>query len=251
LKAVRDGPPWFGVRSDGDPNCAFVQYAPYVLFGGTYWALRVTIALWTLLTLCAGYLRVKQMFGARVALFAMLLTSVAHLLVHFGRHGSIVMPAVFSSFLTVGLLLKAQRTTPGRVRALLFALSGMLLAANLYEYAAAKAVFAGVLVLWLFSAPYRRTDLRPFARETLLVALGLLAGAVLVIEPPTSYHYIVLVPLALIFAALCLDWIARARFGPAFVTVVLVGVSVANLYLYFGVYPYKGAWYSLESDVGY
>src|SRR5438067_1427720 len=125
------------------------------------------------------------MFGARVALLAMLLTAVAHLLVHFGRHGSIVMPAVFSSFLTIGLLLKAQRASPGRLRALLFVLSGMLLAANLYEYAAAKAVFAGVLVLWLFAAPFRRAELKPFVRETLLLACGFL-----LLTAPIAWWYV-------------------------------------------------------------
>lgn len=362
VKVLRDGIPWYGVRTDGDPNWAFVQYAPYALFGGTHWALRITVALWSVLTLCVVYFGVKQMFGARVALYATLLAAVAHLLIHFGREGTIVMPAVLSSFLTVGLFLKAQRAAPGRTRALLFLLSGACLALNLYEYAAAKAVFAAVAVLWLLSIPYRRAQVRSFAAETIALAfgfvlltapiaawyagrpvdlvnrldglsifsprnvainlklyhtldmptilaqqsvrsvqaffsvndtspnyhfeaplldsasailllpgivlavrrsrritlalfawlaLGLLAGAVLVIEPPTSYHYIVMVPMALIFAALSLEWIARARAGRALAMVVLACISLANLYLYFGVYPYKGAWYSLESDVGF
>src|SRR5690242_3358861 len=49
-RVVRDGIPWYGVRSDGDPNWAFIQYAPYLLFGGTHWALRITVALWSVLT---------------------------------------------------------------------------------------------------------------------------------------------------------------------------------------------------------
>ena len=362
VRVLRDGIPWYGVRTDGDPNWAFVQYAPYVLFGGTHWALRITVALWSVLTLCAIYFGVKQMFGARVALCAMLLGAAAHLLIHFGREGTIVMPSVLSSFLTIGVFLKAQRSAPGRARALLFALSGVLLALNLYEYAAAKAVFAGVAVLWLLALPRQRAGLRPFLVESALLALGcaaltvpiavwyaqhpldlvwraealsifqprnaainlklygtldtlsilwqqslrsveaffsvndtspnyhfeaplldsasalllapgivlafrrslrvtlalgawfalgLLAGAVLLIEPPTSYHYIVLVPTALIFAALSLDWIARARRGLALAGVVVAAIGLANLYLYFAVYPYKGAWYSLESDVGF
>jgi len=83
------------------------------------------------------------------------------------------------------------------------------------------------------------------------IVLSLVAGAILLIEPPTSYHYIVTVPLVLIFAALCLEWIARARFGVVLAATVLIAISIGNLYMYFGLYPYKGAWYSLESDVGY
>ncbi len=362
VKVLRDRMPWHGVRTDGDPNWAFVQYAPYVLFGGTHWALRVTVALWSLLCLCALHFGVKQMFGARVALFALLLAAAAHLLVHFGREATIVMPSLFSSFLTVGLYLKAQRTSAPLMRAALFIVSGATLALNLYEYAAAKAVFAGLAIFWMLSIPRRRAAWKPFALETLQLtlgfallttpiawwyaqrpgdllnrldglsifhprnaainlklygtldtptlllqqtarsvqaffaindtspnyhfdaplldpasvvlllpgllfalrrnlkitlallgwlALGLIAGSILLIEPPTSYHYIVIVPLVLIFAALCLDWISRARFGFALSAVVLVAISIANLYLYFGVYPTKGAWYSLESDVGF
>ena len=43
------------------------------------------------------------------------------------------------------------------------------------------------------------------------MAAGLIAGAILLVEPPTSYHYIVMVPIAVIFAAYGLDWLASAR----------------------------------------
>lgn len=83
------------------------------------------------------------------------------------------------------------------------------------------------------------------------LAAGLVAGAILLAEPPTSYHYIVLVPIAMVFAALCLDRLRATRFGRRLVPLLLACVAIANIYLYFGVYPTKGAWYSLESDLGF
>ncbi len=363
LTVLRGDVPLYGVRSDGDPNWAFVQYAPYWLFGGSHWALRFTSALWSTLALAAAYYGVKQMFSARIALFTMLLMAVGHLLVHFGRVSTIVAPAIVTSFLTIGLYLKAQRWAgQTRSRAVLLGLAGAMLAVNLYEYVAAKSVFFAIAALWFCSAPRRKAAWPAYLTDTVFfitgfllvatpilwwyaqrpadlmdrygflsvfnprhaavnlrlygqvdtltllwqqtlrslggfaavsdtspnyhvesalldsatailivpglvlammrrpkitaitlvwIAAGLLAGAILLVEPPTSYHYIVLVPLAMVFAGVCLDRLASSSFGRRLVPLLTVAVSVANFYLYFNLYPSKGAWYSLESAVGF
>jgi hypothetical protein len=83
------------------------------------------------------------------------------------------------------------------------------------------------------------------------LAAGLIAGAILLVEPPTSYHYIVMVPIAIIFAAYGLDWLTSARRIRMLAPVALLVIMAVNTNLYFNVYPTKGAWYSLESDVGF
>jgi 4-amino-4-deoxy-L-arabinose transferase-like glycosyltransferase len=360
---LRGDVPWYGVRTDGDPNWAFLQFAPYRLFGDDLWALRITAVLWSMLTLAATYYGVTQMFGARVALYATFLMAVGHLLVHFGRVATIVGPSVMTSFLSVGLFLRASRwQDKGPTRVMLYTIVGALLAANLYQYAAAKSVLFAVAALWLFALPRRReawpgfladaiclaagflfvaapilqwylqrpTDLFGRAEAlsvfnprylatnsklygavdtpTLLflqtlrslggfatvwdtspdyhiqaalldpgsavlllpglalalwrhlkltlvmlvwLAAGLIGGAILLVEPPTSYHYIVLVPLTMVFAALCLERMSSSRLGRCMVLLLLTLVTIANLYLYFQVYPNHGAWYSVESDIGF
>lgn len=363
LKVARGDVPWYGVRTDGDTNWAFLQYAPYALFGGSLWALRLTSALWSMLVLTVTYFAVRQMFGARVALFAMLLMGCAHLLIHFSRAVTIVLPSVLTSFLSIGLYCKAQRiSADGRRSTGLWLLTGAVLALNLYEYVAARSVFFALAALWLLSLPRQRSAWRPYAHRMLLLAAGflliaapillwyfqhpnhlldrfgalsifhprnaainlrlygqvdtlillyyqtlrslggfftvwdtspnyhvesalldtptallllpglliaarrkpkltlvmlvwimagLIAGAILLIEPPTSHHYIVLVPLAIVFAALCLAWLSSTRLGRRCVPVLIAAVVIANVYLYFHLYPIRGAWFSLESDVGY
>jgi len=423
---LRGETPWQGVRSDGDTNWAFLQYAVFRAFGDDLWALRITSVFWSMLALSGAYYGVRQMFDRRVALYAIFLMAAGHLLIHFGRVATIVLPALLTSFLAVGLYLRAQpwqarpaasalrpvsallapglcgapsacpgqllaegqsspravdrmpsagfadgegfqrpltgQLTAGVGRPALLALAGALLAFNLYQYAAAKPVFFAIAALWLLSLPRRREAWPPFLKSTawlaagfLLVAApiawwyvlrpidlygraeflsvfspryaaanlrlygtleplallygqtlrslgafaviwdtspnyhfdaalldpvtlvlsvpglvlafrrsaklalvlliwlaaGLIAGAILLADPPTSYHYIVLVPIAMVFAALCLDRLSATPFGRRFVPLVLACVAVANIYLYFGVYPTKGAWYSLESDLGF
>ena len=365
---LRGEAPWHGVRSDGDTNWAFLQYAVYRAFGDDLWALRITSVFWSMLALSGAYYGVRQMFDRRVALYAMFLMAAGHLLIHFGRVATIVLPALFTSFLAVGLYLRAQKGGDGQGRGsslprpALPALAGALLAFNLYQYAAAKPVLFAIAALWLLSLPRRRDAWPTFLKSTawlaagfLLVAApiawwyvlrpfdlygraeflsvfnprfaaanlrlygtldppallwgqtlrslgafaviwdtspnyhfdaalldpvtavltvpglvlafrrsaklalalliwlaaGLIAGAILLADPPTSYHYIVLVPIAMVFGALCLDRLSATPLGRRFVPLVLACVAVANVYLYFGVYPTKGAWYSLESDLGF
>ncbi|MEP7198814.1 MAG: glycosyltransferase family 39 protein [Chloroflexota bacterium] len=348
--------PLLGVGYNGNPNLTFFQSAPYLLFGNNLWALRITSALWSVLAIAVAYFGVTQMFGVRVAILATLLMASAHVLIHFGRAGMNVLGAIPSSFLAVGLFLKAQR----HQRAWLFGLAGAALALNLYEYVAARAVLFGVGALWLMSLPRSRRDWPRVARNTLwlaagfsvaaapvvwwyvenpqdlmsraqilsvfgewgarvnqslygtvdtptllmfqtlrsfggfvmvsdtspnyriaaplldvgttmlcmsglivawrrqpkltvallvMMAAGLLAGAILLIEPPTSPHYIVLIPFAIVFAAVCLDWMVKPV-GWIWLGMILIGICLLNLYLYFVYYPEHGAWYSLETDVG-
>ena len=82
------------------------------------------------------------------------------------------------------------------------------------------------------------------------LAAGLTAGAILLVEPPTSYHYIVLVPLVIIFAAATMHKLATSRIGRPVVPLLILGISWVNVYLYFDVYPQKGAWHSVESSAG-
>jgi len=175
LKVARGDVPWYGVRTDGDTNWAFLQYAPYALFGGSLWALRLTSALWSMLVLTVTYFAVRQMFGARVALFAMLLMGCAHLLIHFSRAVTIVLPSVLTSFLSIGLYCKAQCiSADGRRSTGLWLLTGAVLALNLYEYVAARSVFFALAALWLLSLPRQRSAWRPYAHRMLLLAAGFL-----------------------------------------------------------------------------
>ena len=353
--------PVYGIRPDGDPNFAFVLFAPYALFGGNLYALRMVAAMWSVLTLAVIFFTVRKFLSVRVALLTVALLAVSHLFTHFGRIATIVVPSTLTSFLTIGLLYLARRQS-GKKRFVMFALSGAVLALNLYVYIAAKAVGFAIAVLWLLAIPRKRgewrpylTDLAPYAAVFLVLALpvlqwylnrpadlverlsflsvfaprnavvnqrlygtvdtlgllyyqtlrsiggffvtpdtspnyhfesalldpgtaglfvlgfllllikkrsvtlmlavwmaaGLIAGAILLVEPPTSYHYIVLVPIAIIFAAYGLDWLASARRIRMLTPVALLVIMAVNTNLYFNVYPTKGAWYSLESDVGF
>jgi 4-amino-4-deoxy-L-arabinose transferase-like glycosyltransferase len=361
LQVASGNAPLLGVRPDGDPNLAFVLFAPYAWFGGNLYALRIVAAMWSVLTLAVIFFTVRKFLPLRVALFAVGLLAVSHMFTHFGRIATIVVPSTLSSFLTIGLLYYARRQTGGK-RFVVFALSGAVLALNLYVYIAAKAVGFAIAVLWLLVIPRKRSDWRPFLldllpyaavflllaipviqwylgrpadlvdrlgflsvfaprnavvnlrlygnvdtfgllyyqtlrsiggffvtpdtspnyhfdaalldpgtaglfvlglvllalkkrAETLMLAVwmaaGLIAGAILLVEPPTSYHYIVLVPIAAIFAACALDWLASARRIGLLVPLGLLAITVVNTNMYFNVYPTRGAWYSLESDVGF
>lgn len=362
LVVARGEAPWYGVRRDGDTNWAFLQYAPYALLGGDLYALRFMTVCWSMVGLAAAYYAIRQMFGASVALYALWLLAVSHMLVHFGRVATIVIPSVLTSFLAIGLYLKAQRWQDhGLARAALFTLAGAVLALNLYEYVAARTVFFAIAALWLLSLPRWRVAWHAYLRDTVCLtigffivatpilwwymqrpvdlfdrmeflsvfnprhaainlklygsldtpmllygqtlrsvgaffvvndtspnyhfdaplmdlasallmlpglvlawrrntqltlvmlvwlAAGLIAGSILLVEPPTSYHYIVLVPLVIIFAALSMDWLARSEAGWLFAPLLVVGISWVNIHFYFTLYPTKGAWYSLESAVG-
>ncbi len=363
VKILQGEVPLLGVSYHGSPSMVFFEHAPYLLFGNNLWALRITSALWSMLMLSAAYFGVKQMFGPRVAIVAILLMATAHMLIHFGRVSTNVLQAIPSSFLAIGLYVKAQRQQDlGLPARRLYLLAGAALALNLYEYVAARATLFGIAALWFFSIPRDKAAWRVYARGTILfatgflaiaapilwwyvqhpqdlvsraqtlsvfgawgavineqlygkvntptllfyqtlrslggffitgdtspnyrfdvplidlgtailllpglvlawrlrpkltaatliwMAAGLIAGAILTIEPPTSTHYIVLVPLAIVFAAVCLDWLATSPVGRVAVPIILVGLGVLNIFLYFSVYPYKGAWYSLETNVGF
>ncbi len=363
LRVARGDQPWYGVRADGDSNWAFLQFAPYTLLGKDLMALRFTAACWGMLSLAGAYYGTRRLFGARVALFALCLMASGHLLIHFSRAATIVMPSVLTSFAAVGLFLRAQDDGRiGRARWTAFALAGAVAALNLYEYAAAKAVFFGLVVLWAASFPLKRgsrsqwlkgtvalaagaavvaapiifwyvqqpgqvsnrftelsvlnpryaalnlklygtqdgqmvltrqairslggffavNDTSPiyriraplmelpttilsvvglviaawrYGRRTLALvvwlAAGLVAGAVLLVEPPTSYHYIVLVPLAMVFAAVALDAMFARWVGRPWAPIIIVGIAVLNIQIYFVDYPTKGAWHSVESSIGF
>lgn len=94
---------------------------------------------------------------------------------------------------------------------------------------------------------------QPRLTTTLLIwfLIAIIAGAILLVNPPNSSHYIVLVPLAIIFAAVGLSRLFAVPASRPFVPLILIGICFLNLYLYFSYYPYHGAWYSRESDVGY
>lgn len=94
---------------------------------------------------------------------------------------------------------------------------------------------------------------KPRLTVTLLIwfLVAIIAGAVMLTEPPNSSHYIVLVPLAIIFAAIGLSELIAVRASRPFVPLILAGICFLNIYLYFNYYPEHGAWYSRESDVGY
>lgn len=363
LRVARGDQPWYGVRADGDANWAFLQFAPYTLLGNDLMALRFMSACWGMLSLAGAYYGTRRLFGARVALFALCLMASGHLLIHFSRAATIVMPSVLTSFAAVGMFLRAQDADrTGRARWTAFALAGAIAALNLYEYAAAKAVFFGLAVLWATTFPLRRgsrsqwlvgtaalaagaavvaapiifwyvqqpgqvgirftelsvlnpryaalnlklygtqdsqtvlirqiirslggffivNDTSPIyriqaplmdlptailsavglviaarrqRRRTLaLVAwlmAGLIAGAILLIEPPTSYHYIVLVPLAMVFAAVALDAMFSRWVGRLWVPIIIAGIVVLNIQIYFADYPTQGAWHSAESSIGF
>ena len=175
---LRGDVPWYGVRADGDTNWSFLEFASYRLFGDDLFALRITISFWSMLALAAAYYGINQMFGARVAIYASFLMAVSHLLVHFGRAETIVLPSIFTSFLSVGIFLRARRWQGGaRPRLALYALAGALLASNLYQYAAAKSVFFAIAALWLCALPLRRGAQRGFLADTLCLASGLLLVA--------------------------------------------------------------------------
>lgn len=361
VRVARGEQPWYGVRPDNDTNVAYLQFAPYALFGSDLFALRFMSVWWGVASLAGAYYGTRRLAGSRAALIALYLMAGAHVLVHFSRAATIVMPSVLSGFLAAGLLLRAQDEEDRRRRWLVLALAGAVAALNLYEYVAAKAVFFGLAVLWLSAPALRRrqwrrwladsaalggaallvaapilvwyyqhpahlsarfSDLSIFSARhaplllksygtletsTVLVrqtarslggffilddtsplyhiqappmdvaaailavagiivmarrsprrllamlvwmAAGLTAGAVLLIEPPTSHHYIVLIPLALVFAAVALDWMFSRWVGRPWVPIIVVGIIALNLYLYFAVYPQGGAWHSTASSIG-
>jgi len=177
--------PALGVGYNDNPNLTFLEHAPYLLFGSNLWALRIASALWGVLTLAVTYFAVRLMYGARAALFAALLMASAHLLIHYGRVAVNVLPAVLTTFLSIGLLLRAQRErTPSARSAILYSLAGVAAALNLYAYIAARPALIALLVLWLLEIPRQRGGWLAYLHHTVVMA-----GGFVVVAAPILWWY--------------------------------------------------------------